>query len=177
MGRSQALAENRLNALALLKLGLDRMQEALPVLSSAASQQPTPRSPPNIHVSPDDASFLASLLERQVERYRALVFIENERKENPPKSDVDPRVPLVDRLHEYPPGGAVDLGNIVEYPPTMPVVPLKPIFLDVAWNYIEYPGRRTTQPERNREEREQEEPEAGGEPEKKKRSGWFGFGR
>lgn len=81
-------------------------------------------------------------------------------------------MPLIDRLGEYPSGG-VDLENIVQYPPQLPYVPVKPIFLDVAWNYIEYPGRRTKGVEGNQEEREEAE---GPAPAQQKR-GWFGFGR
>lgn len=79
-------------------------------------------------------------------------------------------VPLIDRLGEYPAAG-VDLGNIVEYPPKLPFVPAKPIFLDVAWNYIEYPGRRIKEVERNAER------EAGEEAPAPQKRGWFGFGR
>ena len=82
-------------------------------------------------------------------------------------------MPLIDRLGEYPPGG-VDLKNIVQYPPQLPFVPVKPIFLDVAWNYIEYPGRRTKEVERNQTEREEAESAA---PAQQQKRGWFSFGR
>lgn len=49
--------------------------------------------------------------------------------------------PVVERLSEYPASGHVDLEKIVEWPPRLRVVPVKPLFLDTAWNYIEYPGR------------------------------------
>ena len=49
--------------------------------------------------------------------------------------------PVVERLHEYPPAG-VDLKKLVTYPPKLKPVPVKPLFLDLAWNYIEYPGRK-----------------------------------
>ena len=73
----------------------------------------------------------------------------------------------------------VDLTNLVQYPPKIQPVPVKPLFLDVAWNYIDYPGRQTetvvgkvaeaveTVINGDHEERQ---------PEQKKR-GWFGFGR
>lgn len=81
-----------------------------------------------------------------------------------------PSVPLIDRLGEYPAGG-VDLQNIVEYPPQLPFVPVKPIFLDVAWNYIEYPGRRTKEVERNQAERQPSPAPA------QQKRGWFSFVR
>jgi signal recognition particle subunit SRP68 len=55
-------------------------------------------------------------------------------------------------------------------------VPVKPLFLDVAWNYVEYPGRKEVAREEEevvekvREEKVEEE-----RPKVKK--GWFGFGR
>lgn len=49
--------------------------------------------------------------------------------------------PAVEKLDEYPASGFVDLEKIVEWPPRLRVVPVKPLFLDTAWNYIEYPGR------------------------------------
>ena len=165
IARSHALSDNTINALALL-------HHAHTLASTAAQALPATSQPPsaplNIDVSPDAALALASLLAREVQRYRALVHLQTTRSAAP---DAHPSVPLIDRLGEYPAGG-VDLDNIVEYPPRLPFVPVKPIFLDVAWNYIEYPGRRTKEAERNQGERE----EAEAAPAQQKR-GWFGFGR
>lgn len=84
--------------------------------------------------------------------------------------------PMIERLNDYPVQG-VDLKNLVAYPPTLKPAPVKPIFLDVAWNYIDYPGRRVAPASRD----------AGGvngtndvhmtEDQKPARKGWFGFGR
>lgn len=60
----------------------------------------------------------------------------------------------------------------------MQPVPVKPLFLDVAWNYIDYPGRKKNASgvgagdEINGVDgtRAEEKKEAG-------RKGWFGFGR
>lgn len=53
-------------------------------------------------------------------------------------------------------------------------MPVKPLFLDVAWNYVEYPGRKQQvkepEPEPEKEKEEEEE-----RPKVKK--GWFSFGR
>jgi signal recognition particle subunit SRP68 len=47
---------------------------------------------------------------------------------------------LVERLGHYP-EGKIDFQNgIVEWPPKVSPVPVKPLFLDVAFNFIEYPG-------------------------------------
>lgn len=85
--------------------------------------------------------------------------------------------PLVQRIMEYPPLGAeLDLAHLVNYPPRLQPVPVKPIFLDVAWNYIDYPGRSiattangTVTSSANTAPRIEEQ-----KPAKK---GWFGFGR
>lgn len=84
-------------------------------------------------------------------------------------------VPVVERLHEYPVKG-IDLGNLVTYPPKLQPIPVKPLFLDVAWNYIEYPGqseiKRPTPQVPVSANRTDEAPE-----EKPTKRGWFGFGR
>ncbi|KAL9087297.1 MAG: hypothetical protein Q9159_003717 [Coniocarpon cinnabarinum] len=77
--------------------------------------------------------------------------------------------PLIYHLDRYPEDGKVDLTNLVNYPPKVEPVPVKPIFLDLAWNYIDYPGRR--------QEEGAEEPEKPAEEQNKKKRGWFGFGR
>ena len=116
------------------------------------------------------------LLEGFVARYRALVEIQNLTTEatKAEKSKLTGSIPMIERLDEYPRNGA-DLSNLVIYPPRLRPVPVKPIFLDVAWTYIDYPGRN---PEENigpngvvssAEESVQEKKEG--------RKGWFGFGR
>jgi signal recognition particle subunit SRP68 len=77
--------------------------------------------------------------------------------------------PLVERLGSYP-EGMVDLKNLVTYPPKLQAVPVKPLFLDVAWNYIEYPGQ-TGQSHASK-------PKAATAEETKSsaKRGWFGFG-
>ncbi|KAL2111597.1 hypothetical protein VUR80DRAFT_9729 [Thermomyces stellatus] len=165
IARSHALANNTVNALALLHHAHNLSKAASQVLSAAP--QPPANSPLNIDVSADASGGLEALLGREVQRYRALVHLQKTRDTT---SDVHPSVPLIDRLGEYPAGG-VDLQNIVEYPPQLPFVPVKPIFLDVAWNYIEYPGRRTKEVERNQAERQPSPAPA------QQKRGWFSFVR
>jgi signal recognition particle subunit SRP68 len=114
-------------------------------------------------VSAKVAQSLCDLLATQVTRYRALVHIDNLREAS--KEDFANEVPLIDRLGEYPPGGAVDLDNIVEYPPKPTFVPLKPMLLDLAWNHIDYPKPA---------DKTKGEPAPEATPQRK---GWFGFGR
>jgi signal recognition particle subunit SRP68 len=78
------------------------------------------------------------------------------------------KVPLVHNLRDFPVKG-VDLESLVDYPPQIRPIPVKPLFFDVAWNYIDYPGKTptiATEPE--------QKPTPTPEPKKK---GWFGFGR
>lgn len=78
----------------------------------------------------------------------------------------------------------MDLERIVEYPPRLEVVPVKPLFLDVAWNYIGYPDKSAAaggQQQKQGEVKGQEKQAQGGgaeqEAAKPQKRGWFGFGR
>lgn len=88
-----------------------------------------------------------------------------------------PAPPLIERLDEYPAlgSGGVDLTNLVTYPPRVEAVPVKPLFLDVAWNYIDYPGRTKT--DGDRINGVGDGGVGKGEEKKEIRKGWFGFGR
>jgi signal recognition particle subunit SRP68 len=132
-------------------------------------------SPPNIAISPSEVSFLNLLLEGEVQHYRALVELSNLNETAHKSEEGANRQPLVERLNEYPAKG-VDLKNLVSYPPKLEPVPVKPLFFDAAWNYIEYPGREL--------ERIAENGAKGGEKAasaeqtaQQKKGGWFGFGR
>ena len=84
-------------------------------------------------------------------------------------------VPLIERLDEYPVNGA-DLNKLVIYPPRLRPIPVKPIFLDVAWKYIEYPGRSK---QVQGTSVVNGVPVGGPEPAEKNQAkkGWFSFGR
>jgi signal recognition particle subunit SRP68 len=81
--------------------------------------------------------------------------------------------PVVETLDTYPSTGTVDLKKLVEWPPRLKPVPVKPLFLDVAWNYIEYPGTKSADVE-GVKKLEEEKGQGGA---KEGRKGWFGFGR
>lgn len=81
---------------------------------------------------------------------------------------------MVERLNEYPTNG-VDLENLVSYPPKLELVPVKPLFFDAAWNYIEYPGREVEKVAEN--EVKGGEKTVGTEQTPQQKKGWFGFGR
>lgn len=181
IARSHAVAGNAINSLALIKHALDQSKAAIPSLSSSDDDDEfTPR---NIQVTKRDTTLLNDTLSGELQRSRALVEIFNSTTK-PANPSLTSAKPLSARLSEYPVGG-VDLENIVVYPPRLEPFPVKPLFLDVAWNYIEYPDKREQQQQAPASVKEagvvgkaaQEnaaEPEAADKPQKK---GWFGFGR
>jgi signal recognition particle subunit SRP68 len=138
-------------------------------------------SPPNLTITPSESSSLHSLLQSELQRQRALVEISNLTSTIPKAGEESIyRKPLVERLHEYPADGVVDLKNLVKYPPKIEVVPVKPLFFDAAWNYVEYPGRRTVKGVENGEmevEDAVEEAPVSEPQEQPQKKGWFGFGR
>lgn len=125
-----------------------------------------------MEVAPEDAAFFQNLLKGELQRTRALVEIFNLRKQAGNKSDASaaPR-PLIEKLGQYPAEG-VNLENIVTYPPKLEPIPVKPMFLDVAWNYVQYP---TTQSEKPKAA--QNTSSGAKEPEAAPKKGWFAFGR
>jgi signal recognition particle subunit SRP68 len=131
---------------------------------------------PNLFIRPAQISFLQSLLHKLVSRYRALAELESLNAASDVSFQTNPTTepPLVERLHEYPSHGA-NLTNLVTYPPQVQPVPVKPLFLDVAWNYIDYPGRTRNEagPKINGTIDEGEKAEV----KKEAKKGWFGFGR
>lgn len=179
IARSHALLSNTKNALALFARALD--------LSSSVTNLPSQHAkdkPPNLEITQSQASNLQNLLQVLVVHHRALAELESLTTASSTPKPSNP-APLVERLDEYPAlgSGGVDLLNLVTYPPRVEPVPVKPLFLDVAWNYIEYPGRANSGG-RGNGGREVNGVEAGaavgdGRTEEKKetRKGWFGFGR
>lgn len=170
IARSHALLENNKNALALLSRALELSSN---VSSHASSSGDSSEETPNLDVTPTQAQSLQSLLQSLVFQNRALVELHNINAATATAKNT-PAPPLVERLDEYP-TGEVDLTKLVTYPPKVEPVPVKPLFLDVAYNYIEYPGRTRTVPEKV----VNGVAGAGGGKEEKKeaRKGWFGFGR
>lgn len=118
------------------------------------------------------------MLTGELHRSRALVEIHNLEKSasqaQGSSSSSNNRPALVNTLSSYPSGG-VDLQNIVHYPPQIESIPVKPIFLDVAWNYISYPDNQN-QP-RTVEKGPADQEGTSAEEAKPKKKGWFGFGR
>jgi signal recognition particle subunit SRP68 len=131
--------------------------------------------PPNISVSSTEISFLKSLLDSEVQHFRGLVELSNLTQASQP--DQTNQAPLIENLSVYPANGVV-LENLVTYPPKLEPVPVKPLFFDAAWNYIDYPGREVDEKVAARSESQSESTAPrSAEQTAKEKKGWFGFGR
>ena len=172
IARSYALLHKEKEALALVSRASDLSSKTVshPSLPDTASTKA-----PNIEVNRPQAKALYDLLNGLVIHYRAVVELSNIQSESiaaAAKHIILP--PLIDRLDEYPSAG-VDLAKLVQYPPTVVPVPVKPLFLDVAYNYIDYPGRLENKSSRAVNGVAPSGAEKEDRQESKK--GWFGFGR
>ena len=170
VARSHSLGERTKNALALLSRALD--------LTSSASRLIRPSEPesnkaPNLEVTSAQTKKLQKLLESLVFQHRALVELHNVSVLGTDGISIQEET-LVERLETYPPG-LVDLTKLVTYPPRLEPIPVKPIFLDVAFNYIDYPGqKRRGASQGTNGVVDGQTPK---EEKKEGKKGWFGFGR
>ncbi|KAI8629544.1 hypothetical protein F5Y19DRAFT_85524 [Xylariaceae sp. FL1651] len=166
IARSHSLVDQSVNALALTKHAYDQCAQSAAFFSKHGASS-SESLIINIEIRQTDIQFLHDLLKGELQRCRAIVEIDNLR-EKAKSTSSQVKVPLVHRLREYPAEG-VDLENLVDYPPKIQPIPVKPLFFDVAWNYIDYPGK-TPAAAAEREEEPKQTPES-------KKRGWFGFGR
>jgi signal recognition particle subunit SRP68 len=127
---SHVLLNNLRNALALYARASQYITSALPHLPSA----PSDPSHAGLTVPPASAQEIQQLLTGQVARYRALVEMEQMAAKAGEQQGT-----LLDRLNEWPEKVDFQKG-IVQWPLRVQPVPVKPVFLDIAWNFIEYPG-------------------------------------
>jgi signal recognition particle subunit SRP68 len=150
-------------------------------LSSQAMSAPRPSmssssKAPKLEVKERQTQKLTQDLENLTSHYRGVVALSqlSANSDTASKAGLSNAAPIVERLNEYPASGAVDLKNLVTWPPKLKPVPVKPLFLDVAWNYVEYPGRpaQSKEPQPEKPQLEEILPER---PAPKK--GWFSFGR
>ncbi|KAF3067163.1 Signal recognition particle subunit SRP68 [Daldinia childiae] len=169
IARSHSLTNQSRNALVLTKHAFDECEQSAAFFSEqeASSSESSPR---NIEIRPGDIQFLRNLLKGELQKCRAIVEIDNLRQKTTNATPPGARAPLVQRLFEYPAEG-VNLENLVEFPPKVNLIPVKPLFFDVAWNYIDYPGKVPAAAPAAEPEQKPEQP---AQPQKK---GWFGFGR
>ena len=169
IARSHALLSETMNALSLLSRALEYSSRASPRTSTP---QTTKGKPPHLDITSAQASNLHSLLQNLVAQHRALVELHNIQSASMNKNTGSVS-PLIERLDEYP-STEVDLAKLVTYPPKIEPIPVKPLFLDVAYNYIDYPGRTQKGNVKATAVNGVAEGSRGGEEKKK---GWFGFGR
>jgi signal recognition particle subunit SRP68 len=172
IARSHDILSEHNNALALLARASELGSKALPVFSSQGDVSAS--TPTNISVSRSEGQFLCDLLQGELQRHRALVELSNLSSKSQAEINQGPRAPLVERLNTYPTEG-VDLTNLVTYPPKLEPIPVKPLFFDVAWNYIDYPGRVSVKAAATPKPSAQ--PEKPQEQASQQKKGWFGFGR
>ncbi|KAH7084469.1 hypothetical protein FB567DRAFT_83175 [Paraphoma chrysanthemicola] len=173
LSHSYAFLSTPKEALALCNRALSLSSKA------AATQEPTP-SPSTkavkLEVTAQQSQKLKQNLENLTSHYRGVVALSqlSANSDTASKAGLTNAAPVVERLNEYPASGSVDLKNLVTWPPKLKPVPVKPLFLDVAWNYVEYPGRAPAkqEPEPPKPQEEAKQPER---PAAKK--GWFSFGR
>ncbi|KAL3478762.1 hypothetical protein BJX99DRAFT_223809 [Aspergillus californicus] len=168
IGRSHAITGKTQNALALFSQALTITSQAAGPLQSTIEIDGPPRS----DISPSQIKSLELELRALVTKYQGLVTLESIAAQEQSSKSASQR-PLVERLHEYS-GDSLDLKNLVPYPPEILPIAVKPLFLDVAWNYIDYPreGKAAVSAAAPAPtEQPAEEEKKGG------RRGWFGFGR
>ena len=169
IARGHDLLGQSKNALALFARA-EKMALLVESKSSLANQESNRSAPTalTLNVTAEQISALLSLLSSLTLRHRALVEMHN-LYQNDSATTAWAQRPLIERLNVWPNAGKVDLRNLVQYPPVMECVPVKPIFLDLAWNYVQYPGVKGKSPGGKSE--------AEVAKEEKRSRGWFGFGR
>ena len=173
LSHSYAFLNTPKQALALCNRAVSLSAQAV---SAPPSTSRSSLKAPRLEVSEEQAQTLKSTLENLNCHYRGVVALPQlfASSEKASKAGLTNAAPVVERLNEYPSSGSVDLKNLVTWPPKLKPVPVKPLFLDVAWNYVEYPGRAPVvqQLEPETPQAEETKPER---PQAKK--GWFSFGR
>lgn len=135
---SHALIGNVKNALALYARAHEHATTALsglPAADAAAGQE------------------LVETLTGEVARWRALAEIETLSAAQ--KQKIGEGEVLLERLDIYPDQKEVwKEPGVVMWPPRLVPVPVKPLFLDVAWNFVDYPGVKAKVEDQKREEEE-----------------------
>ena len=170
LGRSHALIGKTTSALALYhrSLELSSVAGSSKELAKGAEKEGLLKLNIDAKLRQDIHLYLENL----VAKYRALVELEALTAEQKASLKDVFRSPLAERLDHYPIED-VDLTNLVSFPPKIRPIPVKPLFFDLAWNYIDYPGRARIG--------DGGEGSASGAATEKKEAptkrGWFGFGR
>lgn len=167
IGRSHALNAHIINALSLFARAQDLSSQS----GSTTSEE---GGIPQSEISANQLKALQSHLRALTLQYRALADLETHNKERAFHSRKH-AAPLLERLHLNQYDDDVDLKNIVNYPPTLQPIPMKPLFFDLAWDYIKYPWQEKDVSTAKTIARAPAE--AAQTDEAPKKRGWFGFGR
>jgi signal recognition particle subunit SRP68 len=153
------------DALALFARSVDLAKATKP--SNETSQEP-----PKLEVTSGQLKTMSQHTQGLVSQYRGLVELKNiSASQRADKSRW--KSPIVERLDEY--DDDLDLKNMVTYPPKLQPIPVKPLFFDLAWNYIEYPGRPHAAI--NGDVVDGAGSNNASDEKKDAKKGWFGFGR
>ncbi|KAF2846633.1 hypothetical protein T440DRAFT_432315 [Plenodomus tracheiphilus IPT5] len=174
LSHSYAFLNTPKQALALCNRALSLAAQAA---SAPRSPSPSTSAATKLEVSTEEAQTLQKNLENLNSHYRGVVALSQltASSATATKAGLTNAAPVVERLNEYPVSGTVELKNLVTWPPKLKPVPVKPLFLDVAWNYVEYPGRAPAVQEPEPEAAAPVEEQKAEPPQQKK--GWFSFGR
>ncbi|CAI6235448.1 unnamed protein product [Periconia digitata] len=175
LSHSHAFLSAPRQALALCNRALSLASQA----TSAPRISGEPSVAPKLMVSEQQANKLKQSLGNLTSHYRGLVALSqlSSNSDAASQSHLNNAAPVVERLNEYPSSGKVELGNLVTWPPKLKPVPVKPMFLDVAWNYVEYPGRSKAQDQSSAAAEKEQAEEPKKEEVKPAKKGWFSFGR
>jgi signal recognition particle subunit SRP68 len=168
IGRSHAINDNATNALALFS----RAHDMILVAAKSNSGTTSASSAPKLEVSSQQVEAASTHISQLVTRYRGLVELHNVSTTGT-KAKAEWKAPMVERLSQF--EEDVDLTSLVNYPPKLQPIPVKPLFFDLAWNYIQYPGGKATlngSPAKSASTETAEE-----QKEQTQKKGWFGFGR
>ncbi|KAF8476891.1 hypothetical protein BDZ91DRAFT_672115 [Kalaharituber pfeilii] len=131
------IEHNSRNTLALYYRALTYLSSSIPSLRSPAKD--STETIRNLNISLQEATSLKQEVEAQVTRHRGLIQLQDyvaKAAKNAPSA----HAPLIDTLEAY--NGKVDFSNLVPLPPKVEPVPVKPIFFDIAWNFVEYPQQQ-----------------------------------
>lgn len=159
IGQSHSLLGGQKNALALYFLAFQ--------LATSIGSTIDAEGPPNLDISRQQVQLLTSVAQGLVAEYRGIVTLETLSTKDTTKPSN--QAPIVGRLQEYS-GEELDPEHLVPYPPQVKPIPVKPLFLDVAWNYIDYPRDAGATQQISGEQQQTPEKKGG-------RRGWFSFGR
>jgi signal recognition particle subunit SRP68 len=191
VGRSHAISDRIPDALALYVRALELADTAAGKLGTSTTDISTP---PSLHISAKQLNLTASTLRKLVLRYRALADLRNstatsDGRSTTPAAGPKP-APLIERLSHNGYIPDLDLTNLVNYPPKLRPVPVKPLFFDLAWNYIKYPGQKSPEDDLQPAKEDVQMHDAGAratngavsetdtqDDRKTQKRGWFGFGR